>query len=95
MKTFIISLALLVICVSSVTQASPSTSAGQRLHKQSCQGCHDDSMYNRQDTIIFSYKALRNRVHFCERMSGASWKEQQLNSVIDYLNDRYYKFNKK
>ena len=58
------------------------------LHQQSCQRCHDDSIYTRPDSIIFSFSALKKRVHFC----GAGWSEEQLNAVIDYLNQRFYHY---
>lgn len=65
---------------------------GQALQQQYCQRCHDDSIYTRPDSIIFSLKALNKRVRFCESMAGAHWNEQQINQVIDYLNQRFYKF---
>lgn len=68
---------------------------GQRLQRKACQRCHDDSIYTRPDSIIFSYKALSNRVHFCERMSGARWNPREIEDVIDYLNQRFYHFEKK
>lgn len=62
------------------------------LHQQTCQRCHDDTIYTRPDSIIFSYSALVKRVHFCESMADAGWSEQQLNAVIDYLNQRFYHY---
>jgi hypothetical protein len=62
------------------------------LHQQTCQRCHDDSIYTRPDSIIFSLSALKKRVHFCESMAGAGWSEQQINAVIDYLNQRFYHY---
>ncbi|MBI5451489.1 MAG: hypothetical protein HY940_09045 [Gammaproteobacteria bacterium] len=65
---------------------------GQRLQQQSCQRCHDDAIYTRRDSIIFSYKALRNRVSFCDSNSGTHWTPQQQDDVVEYLNSRFYKF---
>jgi len=62
------------------------------LHQQICQRCHDDSIYTRPDSIIFSFSALKKRVHFCESMANAGWSEQQINAVIDYLNQRFYHY---
>ena len=62
------------------------------LQVQSCQRCHDDSIYTRKDSIIYSYKALVKRVHFCESMAHAGWNENDFNDVIAYLNQRFYKF---
>lgn len=65
---------------------------GKQLHQQHCRQCHDDSVYTRSDSIIFSYKALQKRVRFCETMAAAGWSEQQMNQVIDYLNNTFYQF---
>ena len=75
--------------------AEPDLLHGKQLHEKSCQRCHDDSIYTRPDSIIFSLKALDNRVHFCERMARAGWTEKDISDVIAYLNDTFYKYDKK
>ena len=85
----------LVICLVSATARAgdaPDPEHGRQLQVQSCQRCHDDSIYTRKDSIIYSYKALVKRVHFCESMAHAGWNENDFNDVIAYLNQRFYKF---
>jgi len=68
------------------------SSAGKALVNQACQQCHDNGIYNRSNSIIQSYPELQARVEFCENASKADWAETQINQVIDYLNDTYYKY---
>lgn len=67
---------------------------GQRLVEKNCQGCHDNSMFTRRDSIIFSLSALDKRVRFCESMARADWAEADKKAVIEYLNNTYYHFDK-
>ena len=67
---------------------------GQALHEQYCQRCHDNSVYTRPNSIIFSLTALEKRVRFCESMAAAGWSEPQMKAVIDYLNQRFYQFKR-
>lgn len=67
---------------------------GKALQQQSCHQCHDDGIYTRRDSIIFSLTALDKRVRFCEPMASAHWSEPQRKNVIDYLNQRFYHFKK-
>lgn len=87
-------MAMLLFLASATVHAqdAPDPERGRQLHARHCQRCHDDSIYTRQDSIIYSYKALQKRVHFCERMAGAGWHGRDFDDVISYLNQRFYKF---
>jgi hypothetical protein len=65
---------------------------GKTLHDQACQRCHDNTVYTRPDSIIYSLTALDKRVRFCESMAAAQWSEPQIQAVIEYLNQRFYQF---
>lgn len=67
---------------------------GKALVDQACQQCHDNGMYSRSNSILQSYPELQARVEFCENASKAHWGDAQINQVIEYLNDTYYKFPK-
>ena len=67
---------------------------GKDLVANSCQQCHDNSIYTRSNSILQSYPELQARVEFCENAANAHWNETEINQVIEYLNDSYYKFPK-
>ena len=67
---------------------------GKALHDQACQRCHDNTVYTRHNSIIYSLTALDKRVRFCESMAAANWSEPQMQAVIEYLNQRFYQFKR-
>ncbi len=91
-KTTILSLAALLAGAPIAATAGESAEA---LHKKHCQRCHDDSIYTRPEPLVLTYSALGQRVRMCDNVAGAHLSERELQSVIDYLNDRFYKFEKR
>lgn len=83
-------LAFILSLVTTTAFAEPDR--GETLVKQSCQRCHDNSIFTRPDSIIFSYSALQKRVHFCESMAHAGWSQKDFDDVIEYLNRNFYHF---
>ncbi len=87
--------ATLGLCViSSAILPVAQASAAKELHDKHCQRCHDDSMYTRKNPLVLTYPALGERVRFCDNASGAHLSAPQLQSVVDYLNTQFYKFDK-
>ena len=66
--------------------------AGKTLHQASCTSCHSDSVYKRKDKTIKSVEGLIGRVQMCSKQTGSAFKPEQVNNVVKYLNDSYYKF---
>jgi len=73
--------------------ASPGdAAAGKRLYDASCTSCHDASVFTRPDRRIQSLDALRGQVQACGHMAKQDFTPQQLQDLVKYLNDRYYRF---
>lgn len=85
---------ILVLVTSAISLPAYANDSGKALVDQACQQCHDNGMYSRSNSILQSYPELQARVEFCESNSKAHWNETQINQVIEYLNDTYYKFPK-
>ncbi len=90
--------ALMFIVVSLTSHADENTS-GKTLHEQHCDGCHanmlggDGSLlYTRNNRRINDMSELHNQVRRCENRLGLKWFEDDIEKVITYLNDNYYKF---
>ncbi|VAW91989.1 hypothetical protein MNBD_GAMMA21-1176 [hydrothermal vent metagenome] len=73
---------------------------GQELHDENCTSCHKSMLggdgsgiYTREDRRIDSYEGLVKQVKRCKTSLGVSWPEHQIDDVITYLNDSFYKFN--
>ena len=86
--------ALFIFQVAPFQTSQASENPGKTLVDNTCQQCHDNGMYTRSNSILRSYPELQARVEFCENASKARWNETQVDLVVDYLNDTYYKFPK-
>ena len=74
---------------------------GKELHKENCTSCHASALggdgtqiYTRADRKIDSYEALENQVKRCKTALGVSWPEHQIDDVLAYFNETFYKFKK-
>jgi len=65
------------------------------IHDKDCQRCHDNSIYTRPNSIIGSFGQLDARVRFCNNQARSHWNEEQILSVVEYLNNTFYKYEKK
>ncbi len=86
-----VALGILFTCLASPLAGA---SEAKALHQKHCQRCHDDTIYTRADPLVLSYSALRQRVKICDGVAASNLSEPQLQSVIDYLNDNFYKFQR-
>lgn len=84
---------LLITLSSSVFAADDKHHQGKTLHDQKCTNCHQSEVYTREDRMVKTMSALENQVNNCMKGAAkAEWSKPQTTSVIEYLNDRYYKF---
>ena len=93
-----LSIALLVISLASPVLAAD-IKRGKSLHDDNCIDCHvsiqggdGSGIYTRPDRRIESLAALRSQVNRCKNSMGVSWPEDQIDDVVAYLNNTYYKF---
>lgn len=87
--------ALLAIVYSSTAAAyeDPVLQSGKKLHDEKCMNCHDTSVYSRQDHRVKTLQALSSQVTNCMKgPAKADWTVSETNSVIEYLNHKFYKF---
>ncbi|MDH3631855.1 MAG: cytochrome c [Gammaproteobacteria bacterium] len=65
---------------------------GDDLHFTNCTGCHDDSVYTRENRLVGSLPRLGAQVRFCKDSLGLTWFDDEVEDVIGYLNQTYYHF---
>lgn len=94
MKPFVY-LLLLVAAAASLAQADlPGDAAeGKRLHDANCMGCHNTVVYMRKDRKIQSLAQLKEQLGGCSHMAGQELSPEQSQSILKYLNERFYKFS--
>lgn len=81
------------ISTAAVSKEDPVLQTGNKLHDEKCMNCHDTSVYSRQDRRVKTLQALSNQVTNCMKgPAKADWTVSETNSVIEYLNHKFYKF---
>ena len=65
---------------------------GQRLHQANCTGCHDSSVYTRQNHIVRSLDALKHQVEGCGHATKKEFSAAETQNLVKYLNDGFYHF---
>lgn len=66
--------------------------AGKKLHAANCVSCHDDKVYTRSPRRVNSVGGLIGQVEFCNQQLKKGLSKDQLNDLVAYLNETYYKF---
>ena len=65
---------------------------GEDLHFEHCTGCHGSEVYTRDDRKMMDLAQLGRQVRFCQNAVGATWFDDEVDDVIEYLNTSYYHF---
>ena len=65
---------------------------GDDLHFTNCTGCHNESVYTRENRRVTSLPRLGTQVRFCKDSLGLTWFDDEVEDVIGYLNKTYYHF---
>jgi mono/diheme cytochrome c family protein len=65
---------------------------GRKLHDTDCVKCHGSEVYTRKDHRVKSVEGLMGQVNMCNKNLSRSYSDAQLNDLVKYLNDTFYKF---
>ena len=77
----------------SADAALPGDSAeGKRLYDANCTGCHDASVYTRQNHSVRSLDALQQQLQGCGHVAKKNLSATETQNLVKYLNDRFYHF---
>ncbi|MEN8176536.1 MAG: cytochrome c [Pseudomonadota bacterium] len=74
--------------------SAPAASAddAEALVERDCTSCHGAEVYTRSNRMVGSMQDLRTQIQRCHRAAGKNWSAQDVDQVVKYLNDRYYRF---
>ena len=65
---------------------------GKAVHDKQCSACHDTGVYTRADRRMKSVEGLIGQVNNCVRQTGAKLDRDQINDLVKYLDESFYKF---
>ena len=83
---------IIAILLSAAPHAFAGAERGKQLHDKKCMKCHDNGVYTRENRFISSREALKRQVQRCNLNVGAQWFDEDVNDVVLYLNESFYKF---
>ena len=66
-------------------------SRGQMLYENHCQGCHTSVVHVREMRRVHSINDLEHWVKRWADTLKLSWGKDEINDVVNYLNQQYYK----
>jgi len=72
---------------------------GKQLYDAKCTSCHisqfggdGSGIFTRKDRRIKTIEGLTGQVNNCNAMAHAALSDDDINDVVKYLNDAFYKF---
>ena len=74
------------------TAAAADIENGDDLHFENCTGCHDETVYTRENRNLQSMERLGLQVRFCKDSLELSWFDEDVDDVVEFLNQNYYHF---
>ena len=93
MKSMLAAITLAGLTVTANAALLPGDSAkGKALHARHCTACHDSSVYARGATRVKSVEGLIGQVNTCVHQAGVKLDRDQVNDLVKYLDEAYYKF---
>ncbi|MCB1775584.1 MAG: cytochrome c [Gammaproteobacteria bacterium] len=63
-------------------------------HEQHCTRCHGSEVYTRDNRRVQSYQALHAQVSRCDANLATGLFPDDIDSLVEHLNDRFYRFDK-
>jgi mono/diheme cytochrome c family protein len=67
-------------------------SRGKTLHASNCVSCHDSKVYTRKDRRVQTLGGLIGQVEGCNTQLKKQLTKAQVDDLIAYLNETYYRF---
>jgi len=59
---------------------------------ENCTRCHDERVYTRPDRRVQNPQQLEAQVRRCDANFGTRLFDEDIATLVQYLNDQYYKF---
>lgn len=99
MKTFITTLSLLAVGLSSTQALAADASHGATLHNEQCIACHaarfgdsGNEIYTRANRRVTSLPGLQKQVNRCKNNLQIVWFDEDVADVTAHLNATFYHF---
>jgi mono/diheme cytochrome c family protein len=91
-RSLFVSLWLLLIPSVYAASMSGDFDNGKRLYEANCLGCHDSSVFTRDNRIVQSLDALEEQLASCTHMAKKEFSASETRDLLKFLNDQFYHF---
>jgi mono/diheme cytochrome c family protein len=92
-KATLLLLSLTLIAGSAQAAMLPGdTVKGKAVYDKTCVACHDTNVYTRANRRVKTVEGLIGQVNGCVRQTGAKLNSDQINDIVKYLDEAFYKF---
>ena len=81
-----------VLVVSAGNARAADAERGKLLYENHCKVCHTSVVHVREDRKAGSREEVRTWIQRWTKELGLQWGSAEVDDVIEYLNERYYKF---
>ena len=81
-----------LVFISCTALTAQAADRGQALYEMGCDACHDKSVHQRSARHAASLEEIRNYVTRWSAALGTGWRDEEIDQVTDYLNQRYYHY---
>jgi len=86
-----------------VVEEKQDVSQGKQLHDENCISCHTtrtknadpNTLYTRENRKVNNLNGLQAQVERCVTVLNVEWFDDEIDSVVNYLNTDFYKFRSK
>jgi mono/diheme cytochrome c family protein len=85
-----IGFAIMAIPLSSAWASDPQR--GRWLYENHCLGCHESTDHIEVGRKVDSLSELRHQIVRWSIETGANWRQDDVDAVLEYLNQRHYGF---
>jgi mono/diheme cytochrome c family protein len=65
---------------------------GRLLYENHCTGCHESLIHIRETRKADSPAAIREQIERWRAVLDLDWQEDEVDDVLEYLNQRYYRY---
>lgn len=93
-RVHIAGLAAVCLIALAPSAAAENFARGKELYDHHCQSCHEDLMHAKNRRVQ-SLDELRKRIRDWAGHTGNDWTRDEIDDVLYYLNQSFYKFEHK
>lgn len=98
-RVYLLGVSLAIVPLTGFALLAGEAADGKPVHDNFCMGCHvsvaggdGGGIYLRENRNVKSIEGLMGAVAFCNQQTKTGLNDHELDDIVAYLNETYYKF---